>query len=869
MIGRMLAHYRIESALGRGGMGVVYKAVDTRLGRTVAIKLLPADTVVEPDRKRRFLQEARAASALNHPSIVQVYDLGEEGGIDFIVMECVEGETLEALIGRTGISVGRALRLAIGIADGLAAAHAGGIVHRDIKPSNIMVTGQDDIKILDFGLAKMRVTEIDAETASTMTRELHTKEGAIVGTVAYMSPEQAEGRAADARADIFSFGAVLYEMLAGRRAFAGMSTIATLAAILKEEPKPIREWVSGVPRELAHIVARCLRKDPAQRAQMMVDVKLALQDVELGDDAPPAVVPRISRRPWIPIAIVAAGLAIGAGWTIGPLMRGAASTEPRFLPLATEAGQENRPAWSPDGTSVAYLAEVGGARQVFARTLGTASPLQITKVFANCDDVFWHPDGTRLYYRSDGKLWLQGIAGGEPQLVIDRAGAGSVSPDGRTLVLVREREPGAALWLMSPDGANPRLFAQATFPERFRDGADVRFSPDGTSIGVVLSQESGAGGFEFWVIPYPSGVPRRVLASMTLSSPVTGFDWTRDGRHFVFSAELTGTPGLHLYAAAIETSEVRALTPGTGTEARPSVSPDGKRIAFVAGGRNVDLIEGALDGGPTHALLATSRDEQLPSWSSNGRQYAYAGNANGAFELWVRTPAEGWARPIVTAGQDGLPPWFQLRNPRFSPDNSRVLYELWGPEHSIWISPVGNGRSLRIGEASDFDAHGASWSPDGNQIAYTRTTKEGGGSWSLVRASVGGGTPAVVLNGVFSMATEWTRSRSGEWIAFSNPNGVQIVSPDGARRKTLLETDSPGFGFSRDGGTLYVLRPGPARWELAAIDVDTGATKKTLILDIAAANELLGFSLHPDGTRFATSVGTERTDIWIMEGFAK
>jgi Tol biopolymer transport system component len=361
---------------------------------------------------------------------------------------------------------------------------------------------------------------------------------------------------------------------------------------------------------------------------------------------------------------------------------------------------------------------------------------------------------------------------------------------------------------------------------------------------------------------------------LTLSSPVSGFGWMRDGRHFVFSAELTGTPGLHLYAAAIDTGAVRALTPGTGMESSPSVSPDGKRIAFVAGGRNVDLIESALDGGPTHALLATSRDEQLPSWSSNGGQYAYASNANGAFELWVRAPAEGWSRPIVTAEQDGLPPSFQLRNPRFSPDNSRVVYEVWGPEHSIWISPVGGGRPLRRSEASDADAHGPSWSPDGNQIAYTRTAKEGGGSWSLVRAPVGGGASAVVLDGVFSMVTDWTRSRSGdsrsgEWIAFSNRDGVQIVSPDGTKKKTLLKIDSPGFGFSRDGALLYVLRPGAARWELAAIDVETGTTKKTTPLDIASANEVLGFSLHPDGTRFATSVGTTKTDIWLMEGFAK
>ena len=263
MIGKVLGHYRVVEKLGAGGMGVVYKARDTHLDRFVALMILPPERIADAERKRRFVQEAKAASALNHPNIIHVYDIAEADGIEFIAMEYVQGKTLERFVGVKGLGINEALGYAVQIADGLAKAHAAGIVHRDLKPANIMVNEDGGVKILDFGLAKLMERGEASPSASTKTtaagEELNTERGVVVGTLAYMSPEQAQGKTVDARSDVFSFGSVLYEMLTGRRAFQGESKAMTLASILEKEPQPISEIVAGAPPEVERVLARCLR----------------------------------------------------------------------------------------------------------------------------------------------------------------------------------------------------------------------------------------------------------------------------------------------------------------------------------------------------------------------------------------------------------------------------------------------------------------------------------------------------------------------------------------------------------------------------------------------------------------------------------
>ena len=274
MIGQALGHYRIEAKLGEGGMGVVYRAFDTHLDRPVAIKILRADATTSPERRRRFQQEAKAASALNHPNIVHIYDISSSGGTDYIAMEFVDGKTLDQLIGKSGLALRDTLKYAIQIADALARAHAAGIVHRDLKPANIIVSEDGRVKLLDFGLAKLTETtvyaDVDSEagTATMTAREdVQTEEGTIVGTIAYMSPEQAEGKKVDARSDIFSFGSVLYEMVTGRRPFEGANKISTLSAILHKEPQPLAEVAPDLPlNSIKSSGAACARTRTAARS---------------------------------------------------------------------------------------------------------------------------------------------------------------------------------------------------------------------------------------------------------------------------------------------------------------------------------------------------------------------------------------------------------------------------------------------------------------------------------------------------------------------------------------------------------------------------------------------------------------------------
>jgi serine/threonine protein kinase len=297
MVGRTVGHYRILEKLGSGGMGVVYKAEDTKLPRFVALKFLvgahgmrPGEgerrsPLHDPVALERFKREARAASVLNHPNICTIHDIDEAEGVHYIAMEHVEGKTLDRLIARHGLRVNEALKYAVQMAAALAKAHSAGIVHRDLKPTNVMVTDDGLVKVLDFGLAKLTEAAPTGDAETAVRLEPTTEEGTIVGTVGYMSPEQAEGKPVDARSDIFSFGSVLYEMLSGQRAFQGESKASTIAAILREEPKPLSQIVEGLPREVERVIKRCLRKDPAHRFQHMDDLKVALEELKEESDS--------------------------------------------------------------------------------------------------------------------------------------------------------------------------------------------------------------------------------------------------------------------------------------------------------------------------------------------------------------------------------------------------------------------------------------------------------------------------------------------------------------------------------------------------------------------------------------------------------
>ncbi len=401
--GTRVGPYETHSFLGAGGMGDVYEAIDTRLNRRVALKILPPALVADPERRQRFVQEAQFASALQHPNIVTIFDIGSADGTEYLAMELVRGRTLDAVIQGKGLRLADALRYAIQITDALAAAHAAGIVHRDLKPANIMVTDQGQIKILDFGLATLVDQGLVSGAEETRLLEaVKTGAGTILGTVAYMSPEQAEGKKVDARSDLFSFGAILYEMLSGQRAFQGDSTPAMLAAVITLEPRPLASLAAGVPQGVERLVSRCLRKDLSRRAQHASDVKLTLE--ELREDSASAVLaptsaPARHRRPGpaalTGAAVVVVALAAGAAWLWWPR---AAPSPTSFspTPLTALPGFEEYPSFSPDASQVAFewMPEGSPRPDVYVQLVnGMGRRLRLASDGGSHGFPAWSPDG--------------------------------------------------------------------------------------------------------------------------------------------------------------------------------------------------------------------------------------------------------------------------------------------------------------------------------------------------------------------------------------------------------------------------------------------------------------------------------------------
>lgn len=487
MIGQELGHYRIEEKLGEGGMGVVYKAHDTHLGRPVAIKVLSPEAMSHPARKQRFVQEARTASSLNHPNILHIYDIDAANGVDFMAMEFVSGKTLDQLFGPDGLPMGEALHYAIQIAAALARAHEAGIVHRDIKPANIMVTAEGLVKVLDFGLAKLTepLAEIGDSSVTRTTYGPRTELGAIIGTIQYMSPEQAEGKSVDPRSDIFSFGALLYEMVTGQRPFQGGSPVGILSAILSKEPVPLSEVRTSVPAEIDRIVGRCLRKDQRERFQSMGEVKSALEEAAQAlrlsstvgtprPQAPAAERPRRRRLAWAGAGIAAASiLAAVAPWgRMSEVFRsggGARTQLVAVLAFESVGGPAER-------------AFAGGVREVLGRSLCRLDQFQNARRVLPPRDV--HGDATRTPGEARTKLGANLALTGAVERAGGRVRLRLKLVDAATLQQVDHVE--TDLPLSDPSGLMDGLDKAVTSVLRFRVSArqEAALTPRRTKVGA-------------------------------------------------------------------------------------------------------------------------------------------------------------------------------------------------------------------------------------------------------------------------------------------------------------------------------------------------------------------------------------------------
>jgi eukaryotic-like serine/threonine-protein kinase len=541
--GSRLGPYEVRGPIGSGGMGEVYRARDPRLGRDVAIKVLATTAAVSPDQLRRFEDEARAAAALNHPNILSVLDVGSHDGSPYVVFELLAGETLADRLRSGPVPPRKAVEYAVQVCEGLAAAHAKGIVHRDLKPSNLFVSRDGHVKILDFGLAKLTSVLGEGEAASTNATRTGTQPGLLVGTLAYMSPEQMRGEPADPRSDLFALGATIYEMLAGRPAFLRATAAETISAILRHDPEPIGPSPSGpVPSALEPIVRRCLEKEPEERFQSAKDLGFALRSVfGSTSGAATAITHSVSRPKRLRLALLAGlGIVIGIGglWAYLHVNRPASPTGPLTpVPLTTFPGQEVAPTFSPDGSQVAFAWSPEGPEDQFdlyVKVIGSEKPLRLTTSPARFIFPSWSPDGRQIAFArmapAGSGVFLIPALGGPERKVADSAfnyfphTSLSWSPDGKLLAYQGDPDHGSTrrgIVLLDVAGLNKRSVGHPS-PDCLESSVPV-FSPDGRSLAVccVVSIEVN----DLFVLPVAGGAGRRVARV----GYFTGMSWTADG----------------------------------------------------------------------------------------------------------------------------------------------------------------------------------------------------------------------------------------------------------------------------------------------------------------------------------------------------
>jgi serine/threonine protein kinase len=837
--GTKLGPYEIVASLGAGGMGEVYRARDPRLGREVAIKVLPSYFCRDVDRLRRFEQEARAAGSLNHPNVLAVYDVGTHEGAPYLVTELLEGATLRDRMAGGAMPMRKATEYAAQVAHGLAAAHDKGIVHRDLKPENIFVCRDGRTKILDFGLAKLTAPEAGDATATNLDLRDQTGEGVVLGTVGYMSPEQVRGEKADERSDVFSFGAVLYEMLSGQRAFAGGSSADRASAILKEDPPDLRATGRNIPPAMERIVRHCLEKSRDERFQSARDLGFHLETV-LTDSEPNAAASfPLQKKRIFPLGWVIAGLAIlaaaGAGWW----SRGRVPSDHRevsFLRLTDFAGIQDSPAFSPDGKSVTFVSDSTGSRQIWIRLLAGGPPLQITHDAGEHLEPRWSQDSAAIIYYTpppegdaQGTLWEVPALGGPPRRLVSSMSSADVSHDGKRLTYFRLNGKQMELVAADRDGSNPRVVMQAVVSFSYRR---PRWSPDDGSIAYLHSRENWAD--DVYVVSSTGGSPRQVTSDNTLMG---GFAWLADGSRLVYSTARGSTelylPTMHLWTVSSAGTDLQQLTFGEAGDESPDVDHAG-RIVVSRRHRKFDIWKFPVDGTPLDNVRSALRithqtgQVQTPSLSPDDREMVYLSDNGGHGNLWVTELASGETHQITYEKDPGT----VIGVPVWSPDGKSIAFATNRPSRmgraiGYWlIHPDGSGMHLAVPEGA-----WATWAPDSKWLYYADSSPvRATGSFRLLKSPVDGGAAVTVRT-------------------------------DNAR----------GPALAPDGSTLYYVVPlenlnGLLDYELRAARPEDGASK--LLARISGERIPIWQGLQPvisrDGQWLALALDDgQGTNIWI------
>jgi len=895
--GDRVSRFVVIRPLGAGGMGEVYEAKDESLDRSVAIKILPPDLVANPDRLRRFTQEAKSASSLSHPHIVAIFEIGESAAADgatvhYMAMELVSGVTLREKIHDEKAPMKSVLRWMAQVADALAKAHSAGIVHRDLKPDNVMISADGWAKVLDFGLAKL--TQVDSGDSVATTVRDKTADGVVVGTVGYMSPEQVSGRAVDARSDIFSLGCMLYEAATGMRPFRGDTSVDVLHSILHDTPHPVGELNPKVPSEVRRLIKRCLAKDPGERYQSMKDLALELGELaeeydqlafrsssgSSGSGAMQAVLPRRNTAAILLGALLLASLAC-----IGYLVtRGRAAGEPGAAParvfagpveqITFEGGQEEEPAVSPDGKFVAYVRQDGGDSDIFLIRIGGQNAINLT---ASCSDddgePAFSPDGETIVFHSNrdgGGIFLMGATGESVRRLTNEGHDPAFSPDGKTIAFATERPVGPEA-RQGKSALKTVDVASGTIKPLYEgDAVQPRFSPDGKRI-VFWQVVTGKGQRDIASVPIAGGAATKITDDPALDwSPV----WSPDGNWVWFSSNRGGAMNLCRIrvdeATGKPSGEAEAVTVPFPHVGHAGLSADGRRLVFATRDRQTridaypfDNARGAVTGDPRPVLRGSLGLSAGLDISPDGSTLSLSTSGSTQEDVWtIRT--DGSALTRLTSDV------FLDRGPTWSADGKQIaFYSNRTGNYEIWtIGADGSGMKQITQVKGATNVWWPSFSPDGRSI------------------STGGSSGSLVLDrgpdGQFSQSRKLPPDPDATktfnalaWSADSTKLGgteydAKTSSMSGI---VVLDLTSGAYRHVSNGqwGFLYMRWARDGRWIVAAVkgevwlfDPNSVVAEKRL-LERQPGEAFSGCAISPDGKTLYVVRFRSEGDVWMVD----
>ncbi|MEM7581833.1 MAG: protein kinase [Acidobacteriota bacterium] len=859
---QQISHFKILEEIGSGGMGVVYRARDLRLRRTVALKVLPAGAFAEPMIRERLMREAQTASSLSHPHIVTVYETHSAGDRDFIAMELVDGRSLDHLIGEEGLSLEQALRYGIQIADGLACAHEHGVIHRDLKPQNVMITPSDNVKLLDFGLAKRFVpsgfeSEHDSSNLNPGLMTL-TAPGVKVGTPAYMSPEQIESREIDARSDIFSFGCLMYEMLTGVPPFSRRNAILIFKAVLSDEPEPVRSLKPKLPARLEKLLIKAMAKAREDRFDSMASVLAELE--ALHNDlygtgiysSRSGVIPMPTlRRPrslWRPLLSVVGVLAIAVMvWAVI-----SASRPPKlngYRLISSSRGYQA--SISPGGQRFAFVAkDRSGVGQIFTQALTGGLPQQHTHEGFSGETPRWLSDRELLFAVRGAGIWTLKLAGGsEPDQLLELGANPRLDIQARQLVV----EHKGIVWIADADGRNLQR-SQALPPAFFSRWVErsPAFSPDGRSL-VYFQPEVGARG-SLWVVPVAGGQPRRLIdRRFAGSDPV----WTPDGRWIIFAADLSGET--YLWCVSAQGGDPLQLTRGSGRHGEPEISADGRHLVYTVTNPFHTLRVRDAETGEERTLHDSNFGILSPALAPTGDRVAFASPSGDGIHLFmVGIDGQGLQQLTSGSGERNL-------TPQWSRDGTRLYFHQEQPRPSLRALEVASGVSREIlPDWSRASRHEARVDPRGERVVYTPIA-EGKAGNSRVRHLTTG--------------AEQTLSRSLRSPRWS-PNGGLILGGDEDHRIYLCSVSGVTCRYLVDGmypswrpdgeSMTFVRRARPVTGghavevDLRSLNLET--LEQKVLAELTALHHLdFGYGVLDDDSVVWSHVHGGRSELWMVD----